>query len=188
MHSLTVIAGAPVRLGQSLHIAAFIIDPKRTVSLYTKQHLGAFGDCARFDGCLPPPEASIFQAGTLDPLVPFGDGLAAIAICADTGRASHPQRAAGRGAKAYLASMFAIPSEFDRDCVTLTQYAVEHSMLAALANFGSATGGLAAAGRSSIWSEHGALIARLPPHGAGIAVATRSTDLWHAELAMLGSA
>ena len=122
----------------------------------------------------PPPERSIFQPGARDPLVQLGDGSAALAICADTGRASHPQRAAERGAGTYLASMFVIPSEFDWACARLRQYAVQHSMLVALQTSGVRRGGLAAAGRSSIWSPDGVLRAQLPSSGAGIAVVTET--------------
>jgi predicted amidohydrolase len=173
--SLTIIAGAPVRIGGELYIGAFIVDPAGRISLYTKQHLGAFGESARRDGTVPPPEASVFRPGDLDPLVPFGDGgVGAIAICADTGHASHPRRAAERGATAYLASMFVIPSDLESDSSKLRRYAVEHSMLVALSNFGKSTGGLQAAGRSSIWSEQGELLAELPASGSGIVVARGS--------------
>jgi predicted amidohydrolase len=182
-HSLTIIAGAPVRNGRALHIGAFIVSPERTMSLYTKQHLGAFGESARRDGRVPPPEASVFEPGELDPLVPFAGGPGAVAICADIGRASHPKRAAERGAKAYLASMFVIPSDFDGDSSRLCRYAAEHSMLVAFSNFGSPTGGLASAGRSSIWSEQGELLVELPSSGSGVAVATRSSKGWRATAA-----
>ena len=185
--AITVVAGAPVRIGSDLHIGAFVLQPEGTRLLYTKQHLGAFGESALCDGSLPPPERSIFQPGARDPLVQLGEGSAALAICADTGRASHPQRAAERGAETYLASMFVIPSEFDGNCARLRQCAVHHSMLVALANFGSSTGGLAAAGRSSIWSADGVLRAQLPSSGAGIAVVTETSDGWRNETTMLGS-
>lgn len=185
-HALTIVAGAPVRMGEELQIGAFILQPTRGISLYTKQHLGAFGESARCDGTLPPPEASIFRPGALNPLVRLGDRLGGLAICADTGQASHPRGAAKRGATSYLASMFAIPSEFEGDCARLRRYAVDHSMLVALANFGSSTGGLAAAGRSSIWSEHGELLAQLPRSGVGIAIAANTLNGWRKEVVMLG--
>jgi hypothetical protein len=70
--------------------------------------------------------------------------------------------------------MFVIPSEFDEDAAKLVGYAVTHSMVTALANFGSTTGGLAAAGRSGIWSQAGELLVqlrrRVPRGGDGKAV------------------
>ena len=187
LHSITVIAGAPVRLDRRLHIAAFVLYPDRTATLYTKHYLGAFPAGARCDGVVPPAEATAFHAGDRNPLVQFGGHTAAVAICADIGRPSHAQQAADRGAGTYLASMFVIPSEFTGDSARLSGYAAKHSMTVALANFGSQTGGLAAAGRSSIWSERGELLVQLDPDGAGVAVATETSEGWRATAVMLGN-
>src|SRR4051812_46350365 len=92
--SLTMIVGAPVRLGPQLHIGAFILFPDRTTELYTKHHLGAFPPSASCDGTVPPAEATVFQPGDRDPLLRFGGTIAAVAVCADIGRPSHPQHAA----------------------------------------------------------------------------------------------
>jgi predicted amidohydrolase len=179
-HALTLIVGAPVRVGSRLHIGAFILPPDGTVGLYTKHHLGAFSASARVDGRVPPAEATVFAPGSLNPLVPFANGEAAVAICADTGRASHPQRAADRGATAYLASMFVIPSEFDREAATLQAYAARHSMVVAFANFGGPSGGLRAAGQSAIWSARGERLVQLDVSGAGVAVAIEGPEGWRA--------
>jgi len=112
-HSMTLIVGAPVRIGPRLHIGAFIILPDGTTDLYAKHYLGAFSHSASCDGTLPPAEATVFQPGDRNPLIRFGGNIAAVAVCADIGRSSHPQQAADRGARAYLASMFVIPSDFE---------------------------------------------------------------------------
>jgi predicted amidohydrolase len=184
--SVILIAGAPVRMGSQLHIGAFILSPHRAIELYTKHHLGAFSASASRDGVVPPAEATVFHPGDHDPLVRLGDTAAAVAVCADTGRPSHPQNAADRGAKSYLASMFVIPSELEQETANLRAYAVQHSMAVAFANFGGPSGGLASAGRSTIWSENGEPVARLEPKGAGVAIATERDDGWHAETVMLG--
>jgi len=176
--SLTLIVGAPIGIGSRLHIGAFILFPDGNISLYTKHRLGAFTEEARRDGTVPPAESTVFVPGDRDPLIPIGDRTAAVAICADIGQALHPKLAAERGAQIYLASMFVIPSEFDSDAARLRAYATEYSMVVALANFGSASGGLAAAGRSSIWSAAGALLIQLGSSGAGVAVAIEHPDGW----------
>ncbi|HEU4363997.1 MAG TPA: carbon-nitrogen hydrolase family protein [Candidatus Krumholzibacteria bacterium] len=117
--AMTLIVGAPITAGSSLHIGAFIITPDRAIDLYTKHHLGAFSAGASCDGVVPPAEATVFQPGDRNPLVRFGDGTAAVAVCADTGRSSHPQAAADRGVSTYLASMFVIPSEFEDETANL---------------------------------------------------------------------
>lgn len=183
--SVTIIAGAPIRIEERLHIAAFILGPDRTATFYTKRRLGAFGASARGDGIVPPAEATVFQPGDRNPLVRFGANIAAVAVCADIAQPLHSQHAADRGANAYLASMFVIPSEFEEDSAKLSRYAAQHSMAVALANFGSPTGGLAAAGRSSIWSQRGELLARLSSSGAGVAVAVETSSGWRSNLRTL---
>ena len=172
--AITLIVGAPVRTGPRLHIGAFILSPDGTTELYTKQRLGAFPPSASCDGTVPPAEATVFQPGERNPLVRFGGNVAAIAVCADVGRPSHPQQAAERGAKTYLASMFVIPSEFDGEVSKLRGYAVQHSLMVALANFGCPTGGLVSAGRSAIWSETGELLVQLAANGSGVAIVTET--------------
>jgi predicted amidohydrolase len=115
----------------------------------------------------PSPQA-------LNPLIRFGNHVAAVAVCADIGSRAHPQQAAERGADSYLASMFVIPSDFDGEVLKLSRYAVQHRMMTALANFGSPSGGLRSAGRSSIWSETGELLVQLEASGSGIAVVTET--------------
>ena len=187
-HSMTLIAGAPVRLASGIHIGAFIISPDRTVGLYTKHRLGAFTASASCDGVVPPAEATVFQPGTLNPLVRLGGDTAAVAVCADIGQPSHPRQAAERGARTYLASMFVIPSEFEQETARLETYAVQHSMSVAFANYGGPSGGLRSAGRSTIWSEAGELLVRLEPVGAGVAVAVETPAGWRGRAIMLGGA
>lgn len=184
-HAMTLVAGAPVRVEGRLHVGAFIVSTGG-VDLYTKQHLGAFSESAAVDGTVPPGEPACFQAGDRDPLVALDESRAAVAICADTARPSHPRAAAERGATIYLASVFVIPSEFEADSERLAGHARRHSMVVVMSNYGGPTGGLAAAGRSSIWSERGELIVRLPESGAGVALATASAAGWRGETLRLG--
>jgi predicted amidohydrolase len=169
--ALTLVAGAPVRLGARLHIGAFVLRPDRTLGLYTKHRLGAFAPGANPGGTVPPPEASVFRPGWRNPLVRVGARTAALAVCADIGRPSHARRAAARGATLYLAGMFVLPADYAADSARLRGYAREHGMLVALANFGGPSGGLPAAGRSAIWSRAGRVRAELGARGSGVAVA-----------------
>lgn len=176
--SMTLIVGAPVRLGSKLQLGAFIVSPDRTVDVYTKHHLGAFPASASPDGIVPPPEASVFEPGDRNPLVRLGDEVAAVAVCADIGRPSHPKAAAERGARTYLASMFVIPADFESDTAKLGSYAAQHSMAVVLANFGGPSGGLPSAGRSAIWSETSERLVQLDATGSGVAIAIEGPAGW----------
>ncbi len=171
LRSITLVVGAPLRIGVGLHIGAFIISADGTVDAYTKHRLGAFAASASADGVVPPAEATVFDAGDRNPLVRLGDHTAAVAVCADTGRESHPRLAAERGATTYLASMFVIPSEFERETATLREHAIRYAMTVAFANYGGPSGGLSSGGRSAIWSGTGEVLAQLGAFGAGVAVA-----------------
>jgi predicted amidohydrolase len=186
-HAMTLIVGAPVRLGARLHLGAFILAPDRRIDVYTKHHLGAFPTSANPGGRVPPPEASVFTAGDRNPLVALRGGTAAVAVCADTGRPSHPQAAAERGAQSYLASMFVIPSDLANDTRNLATYAARHVMAVAFANFGGPSGGLRSAGRSAIWSERGERLVQLGARGAGVALARESDVGWRAKAVMLAA-
>jgi predicted amidohydrolase len=172
--SATLIVGAPVRLGAKLHIGALLLLADGRIDLYAKQRLGAFPPEARCDGTVPPAESTVFEPGDRNPLVDLGGSTAAVAVCADVGRPSHPEQAAARGAQAYLASMFVIPSEFAGEQAKLSRYAARYSMLVAMANYGSPTGGLHSAGRSTIWSPTGASLLELGPTGSGVGIVTET--------------
>lgn len=174
---LTLVVGAPARLGSSLHVGAFILRPDRTSDLYTKRRLGTFppaAACDSLDGSVPPGEATVFLAGDRDPLIRLAGRVAAVAVCADIGDPDHPRRAAARGADAYLACMFVIPSDYGGEGSRLARYAAGHRMTVALSNFGGPSGGLRSAGRSSIWSGTGELLVQLGPGGSGIAIVTET--------------
>lgn len=179
--SLTLVVGAPVAFEARLHIGAFILGPDGSLALYTKQRLGAFGPAASVDGVIPPAEATVFSPGALNPLVRLDGCTAAVAVCADIGRPSHPLEASARGADTYLASTFVIPSEFDREAATLGAYAARHSLVVACANYGGPSGGLRSAGRSAIWSDRGVLLVQLDAAGAGVAVAVEDGTGWHTQ-------
>lgn len=81
LNGVTLVVGAPARLGDALHIGAF---PPGAA-------------CDSCTGSVPPAEVTVFRPGDRDPLVRFGTHVAAVAVCADIGNPAHPERAAGRG-------------------------------------------------------------------------------------------
>lgn len=170
--NVTLVVGAPIRLGEGLYNGAFIFLPAGETLVHTKRFLGSFTDDARVDGELPPPEPSVFVPGELAPLVLLSGGLAAVAICAEGNRPEHARAAAARGATAYLAGSFVIPSEYEEATHNLRQRATDHRMLVAFANFGGPSGGLRSAGGSAIWSPDGELLGKLPTQGTGVLVAS----------------
>lgn len=64
---LTLIVGAPVRIGPQLFLGALVLAPDRSIDLYTKHHLGVFPPDVNPGGPVPPAEASVFQPGDRNP-------------------------------------------------------------------------------------------------------------------------
>ncbi len=175
---LTLVVGAPVRLGDDLHIGSFVLAANRSIDLYTKHHLGAFPSDVNPDGPAPPAEATVFTPGDRNPLLTLGDDRAALAVCADVGRAAHAEAAAERGATTYLASMFFPPRYRAAEHGNLRTIAERHRITVAAANFGGPTAGLAAAGCSAVWSDTGTLLVQLEGIGAGLVVALEHETGW----------
>ncbi len=184
---VTLVVGAPVRVGAHHHIGAFIVSPDRSVALYTKQRLGAFPGDVNPGGAVPPAEWTVFEPGDRNPLIEFEHTTAAVAVCADTGAPEHAEAAAGRGATVYLASMFFTPTEVERETARLRGYAERHAMAVALANYGGPTGGLPAGGGSAIWSQTGELLVKLDGSGSGVAVAVENETGWRSGAHMVES-
>lgn len=178
---MTLIVGAPVRIGPRLYIGAFIVSPDRSVDLYTKHYLGAFSKDASPDGIVPAAEAAVFHPGNRNPLIRFDGNTAAVAVCADIGRPSHPKEAAARGAKNYFASMLVIPADLEQDTARLKAYAVQHSMTIGFANYGGPTGGLPSGGSSAIFSEKGEPLVQLEATGSGMVIAIEDETGWRAK-------
>lgn len=178
---VTLIVGAPARIESRLYIGAFILTPDGAIDIYTKQHLGAFAPSDSPDGIVPPAEATVFQPGDRNPLVRVGGAPAAIAVCADVGRPAHADAAAARGAKTYLASMFVIPSDLEKDLTRLRTYAERHWMAVVFSNYGGPSGGLLSGGNSAVWAPKREVLAKLGATGSGVVVAIESDAGWSAK-------
>jgi predicted amidohydrolase len=190
-HRLTMIVGAPVRIATHLHIAAFIISPDRSPdrkpTIHTKGLLGAFSPDVNPGGAIPPAEDTVFEPGDLRPLVQLGSNTAAVGICAESLRSSHPREAAARGATTYLTGHFGISSDLALRMQILSGHAAKHRVTVVFANHGGPSGGLAASGGSAIWSNSGELLVQLQGPGLGLAIAREREDHtgWQTQALML---
>ncbi len=171
-HGVTLVVGAPVRLGSSLHIGAFVLSAGGSQRLYTKRHPG--------EG-----EEKVIQPGDRSPMVRFDGHAGAVAICADANHATHPEEAAQGGGRTYLVSSFITPAELDRKTARLREYAMRHGMAVVFSNYGDASGELDSGGRSAVWSERGEVVAQLDGTGPGVVVAIETDDGWRGHVVEL---
>lgn len=158
-HAIMMIVGAPIAAAAGLQIGALSFTPNQGVQSYSKQYLHAGEEVAFVPG---NGGDALFLAGQ----------TVGLAICAEITHCQHAQAAAAGGATIYAASCFITPAGYAHDAALLAGYARTHHMVVLLANYGTATGGWPAAGRSAIWAAEGTLLACGPTEGEALVVAT----------------
>ncbi|WP_066261160.1 carbon-nitrogen hydrolase family protein [Hydrogenophaga flava] len=169
LRRITVVVGAPVpgvMSGALPAIGAICLGSDGSSAVYRKAFLHAGEE--RFAS---PGERC---AHCLD----FDDERVALAICADTVHAEHPQRARGPGATVYAASVLWSGAGYASDAAIVQGWARGHGMAALVANHGAPSGGFASAGRSALWGPDGKLLAEAPVSGDCLVVAERRDGGW----------
>ncbi|HEJ9146198.1 TPA: carbon-nitrogen hydrolase family protein [Serratia marcescens] len=171
-HQMTIIVGAPLCSGQSLHIAALIFHPNGALTPYTKQHLHG-------------EERQRFLPGDGGTLLEIQQQRIALAICADTSEPGHASAAARAGAQIYAAGVLVSEAGYAKDSAALASYARRYRMVTLMANHAAPTGGWIPAGRSAIWNEAGELLVAAPDDAPGLIIAGKTSDGWHGRLCRL---
>jgi predicted amidohydrolase len=163
-HGITVIAGAPsASHGKKPHLAALILMPAATL-VYAKQHLH------------PGEEACVVDVKGV---------RVGVAICADTGKASHPREAAASGAAVYVAGVLIPESGYAADAALLSRHASTHRMAVAMANHSAPTGAWTPAGKSAIWDEHGDIVTRADGTEEALVIAEQTSTGWQGRVVRL---
>jgi predicted amidohydrolase len=163
---MTMVVGAPLLNDKhQLHIAAFAICPDGSVLTYTKEHLH-------------PGEEKVFTSGPGGPTLQIDDSTIALAICADTTHPQHAANASSRGANVYAAGVLIGESGYEPDTALLRQYSLQHRMAILMANHSAPTGGWVSAGKSSIWSEDGKLVAASAGTEEALVIARKHDGVW----------
>ena len=162
---ITIIVGAPIECsGEKPYIGALVLNSENSF-VYIKNHLH-------------PGEEAYFSPGIRKSCVVNIKGEAVgLAICADVNHASHAKEVAENGASIYVASVLMMDG-YATAAQRLQQYAIEHSMVVLMANYGSSTGGYVPAGKSAIWDNKGNLLAMAGEAGNALVVATKDQDRW----------
>lgn len=163
---MTVAAGAPMRSERGdLHIAAFILKPDGSTSVYAKQHVHE-------------SEQHVFVSGPGGSLVNIQDTAIALAICADATHPQHAAHAAECGANVYAVGAMIDEAGYQRKSALLKNYAETHGIAVLLANYSGVTGGDQSAGRSCIRAEDGRVVAESSGAEEALIVGTKSEGKW----------
>jgi len=163
---ITIVAGAPVRIGQGLFIGSLIIQPDGSILIYTKQFL--HGEENNYF-------TSSFQ---YNPVIEVENERVSFAICADINNPKHPENAKNAGTSVYTAGIFFEPHEMVKAHTTLSNYAKTHSMNVLMSNFVGQPFGLSGGGKSAFWNKNGELVSSLNGTHAGILFIEKIGENW----------
>jgi len=159
------LVGAPVHgeAGRS-HIAMLAVDGTGAVVAYHKMWLST-------------TESNRFTPGNKPAVLDVDGWRLGLAICKDTGVPQHAADTAALGIDAYVAGTLKSVEEAGLQDERARRVATEHRVWVAMASFAGSTGGgySQAAGRSSIWTSDGVVMASAGPETGVIARATLGT-------------
>ena len=167
---MTVVAGALVPNGTGgLYAAALAFRPDGSVLTHSKVHVHE-SELVAFE---PGPGGEVFQVG---------EAAVGLAICRDASFAEHAADAAARGATVYAAGVMIDEPGYVRKMPLLRGYAQQHRMAVLMANYAGETGGEVSAGKSTIWSEDGNVVAASADNQESLVIALRHGTSWHGKV------
>ncbi|WP_254513118.1 carbon-nitrogen hydrolase family protein [Anatilimnocola floriformis] len=171
--NMHIVLGAPLRSNSAKPFLGSIIQRANgTRNSYAKMHLGG-------------NEPDYFIPGDRPEVLSVAGHSIGLAICADTGKPSHPQTYAAGGADIYAASVFLTEEWYTSDSPRFPRYAREHQFLAVMANQGASRGTLQSVGKSAIWLPGGELLAEARGTETALVIATREQDTWRGEVVLV---
>ena len=163
---ITIVVGCPVLSGEKKpYVGAFVIRPDGVIATYRKRFLGGNEN-----------HYFVESDGTL--VCRCHQRSVGIAICADIHHPAHAAACVLRGATVYAAGVAIDIDDIGRAETDMSQHARDHTLLAAMANHASSTGGYSIAGRSAIWNEFGDVVARAPESGECVVIAKENAVGW----------
>lgn len=165
-NKITIIAGAPLRIGPRLFIGSLIFSATGTTSVYTKQNLH-------------PGEEVYFQSTlSYNPIIEIENEKISLAICADIDHPLHPESACLRGSSFYLPSIFFSKNGIPEAHRLLGNYAEKCSMNILMSNFCGESWNTVAGGRSAFWNNEGVLISSMNETDTGLLIVEKVGDSW----------
>jgi predicted amidohydrolase len=163
---IIVIAGAPIRINSDLFIGEFIIQPDKTITIYTKQFLH-------------PGEEKYFKSSfEYNPIIKFDNESISPAICADINNPLHPKNAGKAGSSIYIASIFFSPKGVPSAHSSLSSYARIYSMNVLMSNYSGESWEQPSGGRSVFWDKNGKMIAEMNDSSSGLLIVEKNNGIW----------
>lgn len=160
---ITLLVGAPARVGEAVHIGAFLFQPKRPRALWAKEHLH-------------PDEFPFFQPGPRADVFSVGNKRVGLAICYELSVTAHLARLQQAGAAGLVVSAVKFVRGIDKAHLQAQQSALHAGWPVLLANSVGQADGEMCAGRSAVWNRQGQRLARLQPDREGWLLYDDETD------------
>ncbi|MDA3893998.1 MAG: carbon-nitrogen hydrolase family protein [Salinivirgaceae bacterium] len=165
-YRMVIIAGAPIRIGEKLHIASFVLLPDNSVKIYTKHFLHK-GEEVAFE-----------SSKEHNPLIKLNGEEFSLAICFDIENKEHLEAACKNKSTFYVPSLFYTNGGIEGGHETLGSYAKKYKMNVLMSNFCGKSYGLDAGGRSAFWDNKGSLVESLDEDSQGLLLVERNDNGW----------
>lgn len=165
--NIIIVAGAPIRIKENLHIGSFIIYPKKSIKIYIKQYLHG--------------EEDLFYTSSMDynPIINIGTQKISLAICADINNEKHPCQAEKNNCSMYLPSIFYSESGMNTGFEQLKSYAEKYSLNILMSNYSGKLWGMKSGGKSAFWNSKGQLMNNLNSNEIGILIIENNYNIWN---------
>ncbi len=163
---IIIIAGAPISIDSDLFIGEFIVQPDKSIAIYTKQFLH-------------PGEEKYFKSSfEYNPIIKYDDESISLAICADIDHPLHPKNAGKSGSSIYIASIFFSPKGLPSAHSSLSNYAKIFAMNVLMSNYSGDSWGQPSGGRSAFWDKNGKMIAEMSDSDSGLLIVENNNSIW----------
>jgi predicted amidohydrolase len=161
--NISICIGAPLKGNNGTLISTIFFQPEQYPKVYSKRYLHA-------------DEESYFINGQEQVFLNKGNHIIAPAICYELSVPQHAKDAHTWGADIYLVSVAKTAQGMSRAIETLSNTSVDYSMTVLLSNCVGNCDNFLSAGRSSVWTRKGKLIAQLDEINEGLLVFDTKTE------------
>lgn len=160
---ITVGIGVPIKNADGISISMVIFQPNKAREVYSKLYLH-------------PDEEKFFvsKESTINLLGKKSN--IALAICYEISVTEHSENAYKNGAEIYIASVVKTIHKIDLAIKTLSEIASKHSMMVLMSNCVGQANGNDCAGKSSIFSNKGEILAQLNDTNEGVLIIDTDTQ------------
>ncbi|RDB05630.1 carbon-nitrogen hydrolase family protein [Runella aurantiaca] len=159
----TIGLGIPVKSDLGISISMILFQPHTARGMYSKKYLH-------------PDEEPFFISGSSSVGLIGAQSNVALAICYELSIPEHSEIAAKNGAEIYLASVAKSAAGVEKAAQTLSDIAKNYSMTVLMSNCVGYCDNFESGGKTSVWTENGALAGQLDDKSEGFLLYDTQTN------------